>query len=146
MKIYFETGVDAPFQRVAEGFDEDLFRALKPPIMHLDVLRFDGCHKGDVVELSMGLGPLRQSWVSHITYDHTTADDMVFIDEGHKLPPPLRSWHHTHKVIRQSSTQTTIVDDIRYSTGFKVLDALIYPVMYLMFIGRKPIYKRYFKA
>lgn len=145
MLIYFETDVKAPFEKVADGFDIHLFKALKPPLMQLDVLQFDGCKSGDIVRLSMGIGPFKQQWTSVITYDLHTEDSMVFVDEGSALPPPLKGWKHTHKVLRQSQNKTTIVDDIHYTTNHWLLDRIIYPVMYLMFKARKPIYIRYFK-
>lgn len=54
-KLYFECPVKEPVETVKQGFNEELFKALKPPIIDLIVERFDGCKKGDEVHLKIGL-------------------------------------------------------------------------------------------
>jgi ligand-binding SRPBCC domain-containing protein len=143
MKIVIRTKVEAQFDKVVKGFDKQLFEALKPPLMSLDVKRFDGCLTGDEVHLSMGIGPFRQQWISVITYHKSTGNSFEFIDEGSLLPPPLRNWKHRH-IIANESDHTLIIDDINYSSGLHVLDILMYPFLYFLFAARIPVYKRYF--
>ena len=145
VNILIKSEVKADFDYVVDCFNIELFKALKPPLISLDVTRFDGCKKGDEVHLEIGLGPLKQQWVSLITADGKTKDEWFFIDEGHILPPPLASWKHKHRVIKLSENKTLIVDDIQYSSGSKPLDFIIYPAMYLQFWLRKPAYKKFFK-
>jgi ligand-binding SRPBCC domain-containing protein len=57
----------------------------------------------------------------------------------------LSRWHHRHRLIRDQSGTTTIVDDIHFQTPLALVDFLFYPVMWLMFAYRKPIYRRIFK-
>lgn len=145
MKLFFRTQVEQSFDYVSSRFDKDLFESLKPPVMSLEVVRFDGCQTGDMVELRMGLGPFKQDWHSEITYHDFTDNRFVFHDKGVLLPPPLKFWLHKHIVLsEENSSETLIIDDIEFKSGFKLLDYLIYPFMYLLFALRKPVYKQYF--
>lgn len=145
MNIFLHTKVEQSFETVVSGFDRDLFQALKPPLMQLTLKRFDGCKKGDTVHLQMGIGPIRQEWISLITYDHLTESQFKFIDKGTLLPPPLKEWAHQHIVNAMVDGGSEIIDHIDYSTGKKWLDILIYPAMYLLFWLRKPVYRKYFR-
>ena len=145
MRIKIETLVNGNYKQVSARFDEELFLALKPPLVQLDLKVFDGCEKGDRVEMELGILGVKQAWKSLITEHGISNDKSYFVDEGIVLPPPLKSWKHHHILENVGDTRTKIVDDIQFSTGFSLLDYLIYPVMYLQFWYRKPIYKRYFQ-
>lgn len=127
-----------------EGFDLKLFKALKPPLMSLDVERFDGCNVGDEVHLKVGFGPFRTKWISLITENQENDQETYFVDEGKLLPFPLKSWRHIHRVVKTDDKGSEIQDDIEYSTGLRALDVLMYPVLYLQFAARKPVYKKFF--
>lgn len=127
-----------------EGFNLKLFKALKPPLMSLDVERFDGCNVGDEVHLNVGLGPFKAKWVSLITDNQENENETFFVDEGKYLPFPLKSWKHIHRVVKNDEEVSEIQDDIEYSTGNRALDTLMYPVLYLQFAARKPVYKKFF--
>ena len=145
-KLFFECPVSAPLEQVRDGFNIDLFKALKPPLVNLEVKRFDGCKKGDEVHLSISPGIIpgpTLNWVSHITADNEDQDEWSFIDEGAVLPFPLKSWHHHHRVVR-SANGSKIIDDITFSTGNSILDALVKPGLFLQFVGRKPVYQKFF--
>ena len=143
MKIVLHAPIKVSVDNVVAGFDKQLFEALKPPLLALNVDRFDGCHKGDEVHLSMGFGPIKQKWISTITHHEYTEQGFIFIDEGTKLPPPLKYWKHKHIIAKQGN-YTQITDDIHYSSNNKLIDIVIYPFLYAMFYIRIPIYKRYF--
>ena len=53
MKLKIQTSVAKNYQQVWEGFTEDLFNQLSPPFPPVKVIQFDGCHKGDIVELEL---------------------------------------------------------------------------------------------
>lgn len=142
MKILIKTPIENDLQSTFKLFNEDLFRALKPPLISLEVERFDGCKKGDEVHLKIGFGPIHQKWVSLITDDRENEDVCFFIDEGDKLPPPLKEWKHIHRLVKTGKTTCRIEDDIFYSSGNKLLDFLMYPVMYAQFAMRIPVYKK----
>ncbi|MBD0260611.1 MAG: hypothetical protein ICV83_33250, partial [Cytophagales bacterium] len=52
-------------------------------------------------------------------------------------------WRHRHE-IRQHGTGSLIVDDVSFRSPNRLLDWLLYPVMYLQFAYRKPVYRRLF--
>lgn len=141
-KLIFKSPVKSSLTQVKEGFNLELFKALKPPIVQLDVTRFDGCKKGDEVHLSVGLG-LRVQWVSHITDDTEDSNEWSFVDEGFLLPFPLKKWHHHHRVLKDGD-HAQIIDDISFSCGSTIVDKLMKPILYLQFVGRKSIYQKIF--
>jgi ligand-binding SRPBCC domain-containing protein len=110
-------------------------------------LRFDGCQRGNVVEIEMHLGPLRLArWTSLIT-EHGLLPDgrgRYFVDEGQELPGPLRYWRHRHLMEARPDGGTDIVEDIEYRTASSVLDQAIYPMMWAQFAWRRPVYRRMF--
>ena len=87
MKILIKTQIDKNYNFCFSKFDEDLFKFLKPPLLNLEVERFDGCKKGDEIHLGIGLGPFSMKWISHITENSENDEENLFIDEGHLLPP-----------------------------------------------------------
>ena len=143
MRITISTSVRQSRLAVAEGFNEDLFTQLNPPFPPVKLLRFDGSSKGDVVALELDFILFKQVWESHITDSGKTSKEWYFIDEGVKLPFFLSYWKHHHRVV-QTGTHATIIDDITFRTPFGWLDYLLYPVMRLQFLYRKPVYKRVF--
>lgn len=147
MKIYIATEVEGNYKKILPQFNQDLFLALAPPGMKLNLLRFDGSKKGDTVHIAMqplGMKILEQEWVSEITEDNENNTEAWFVDEGKILPPFLAKWKHRHLVQKKSENRSIIVDDIQFSTPFRLLDFLMYPIMYAQFYYRKPIYKRFF--
>lgn len=143
MKILLKTKIEKNYQVVFSKFNLDLFRALKPPVMNLVVERFDGCKKGDEVHLKMDLfGAFKQKWISHITEDFRSDYEIYFVDVGALLPPPLTKWTHIHRIEKINELSSYVVDDVEYTSGNHILDLLMYPALYSMFLYRKPIYKR----
>ena len=143
MKIFIKTRIEKNYQIIFSKFNIDLFKALKPPLINLEVERFDGCKSGDEVHLKMSLfGIINQRWISHITKDVKSNYDIYFIDEGALIPPPLKKWTHYHRIEKISELASFVIDDIDYTTGSSILDLILYPVFYSIFYYRKPIYKR----
>lgn len=143
MKILIKTKIDKNYQVLFSKFNVELFKALKPPLVNLDIERFDGCKKGDEIHLRMDIfGQLNQRWISLITSDFRSEYEINFVDEGALLPPPLVKWKHVHRIEKLNETSSFIVDDIYFTSGNLIVDLAIYPALYLMFLYRKPIYKR----
>lgn len=138
MKILIKTPIKRNFREVFARFDRELFTALKPPVVKLEVERFDGCKKGDEVHLKIN----GQRWVSHITEFFESDDEIYFIDRGAIIPPPLSNWKHIHRVVRTGEDSCEVIDDIEYTTGNTILDKVMYPAFYTMFLLRRPIYKK----
>jgi ligand-binding SRPBCC domain-containing protein len=143
MRIYITTAVKQPYREVAQKFDQTLFKALSPPFPKVQLLRYDGNQPGDEVHLRINFLFFSQTWKSRITENESRPGEMHFVDEGLQLPFFLRYWRHRH-VIRQHGTGSLIIDDITFRGPGLLLSLLVYPVMYLQFVYRKPVYRRYF--
>ncbi|MEA5259111.1 hypothetical protein VB264_15045 [Arcicella aquatica] len=144
MKIQIKTTVNQDLLSVWEGFDLTLFKALAPPFPPVVIKQFDGCMKGDVVHLVLNFIFFKQDWISNIIEQKNSEHSIYFIDQGTILPFFLKYWHHEHRLESQQ-TGTVITDNIDFNTPYLLTDYLVYPLLYLQFLYRKPIYKRYFQ-
>jgi len=146
MHLLLQTPVRQPLSQVWAGFNRTLFDQLAPPFPPVEVVRFDGCLKGDVVHLRLNFIVFKQDWISDILDQQTTENEIFFVDQGTKLPFFLRYWQHRHRLVRDAQTGgTLVIDDITFSTPTLLTDYLFYPLMWLQFAYRKPIYRRVFK-
>lgn len=146
MRIVIKTQVEQTAQEVFNGFNQDLFKALNPPFPLVEVLRFDGCQLHHETHLLLNFILFKQKWVSVNTdYSHK-AHEIFFIDEGKQLPFFLKYWKHKHLIVTDTAQKTWIIDDITFKSYFLLADLLLYPLMWLQFAFRKPIYKKYFKV
>lgn len=145
MRLRIVTLVKASLQQVKKGFDQELFLTLNPPFPPVKLLQFDGCKAGDLVALELNFLLFKQQWVSKITDDYEDDRSWVFVDEGEKLPFFLKRWRHEHQVI-SAKKGSEIVDQIHFSSGYALIDIFLYPVLYLQFLYRKPIYKKIFRV
>ncbi|MDF9801247.1 ligand-binding SRPBCC domain-containing protein [Catalinimonas alkaloidigena] len=145
MNIKISTAVEQPYQTVMQGFNEELFMRLNPPFPPVRLLRFDGCKKGDAVALELNFIFFKQQWLSKIVEDDFDQEEFYFIDKGTRLPFFLKYWHHRHRIIKNSQG-STIVDDITFKSPSPLLDFLLWPVLWLQFLYRKPIYKKIFSS
>jgi len=141
MRIQIATEVGQDFETVFSRFDEELFLALNPPLLPVQLNRFDGCNEGDEIHLILLFG---LQWVSLVTEHGKSEVEIYFVDEGQKLPFFLSYWQHRHRVIKKD-TQTLIVDDINYRSPFRWLDYLLYPTLYVQFYYRRSVYQRFFQ-
>lgn len=142
--LKFKTLVDGHYQDVMKRFDRALFEALAPPFVPFKILKFTGSETGDTVHLQFGK-LLGVEWISKIT-DHGSDDsEAYFVDEGIKLPFPLKYWHHRHIVRKESETQSWIIDDIAYQATNVLFTRVMYPILYNGFKSRDKVYKTYFR-
>lgn len=145
MHIRIVSPVAGAYREVMARFDRSLFEALTPPGVGVKLIRFDGSRKGDKVHLQlMLLGFIRQDWISDIIEDHDTGTEAYFLDKGVKLPFFLSFWEHKHIVRAKGQKDSEIIDEITYKSPFFLLSLLVYPVLYVQFASRRPIYERYF--
>lgn len=121
MRLKFKTEVNSSLERAKTGFNRDLFLQLKPPFMQVILDRFDGCEVGHEVHLRTGIPGLLQPWVSLITEASVTPDSWFFVDEGKRLPFPLKNWRHRHEVKKTSNETSEILDEIEYSSGIRLV-------------------------
>jgi ligand-binding SRPBCC domain-containing protein len=144
MTIKIATEVNQSLLKVWEGFDLSLFSKLAPPFPPVEVKEFGGCMKGDKVHLELNFLFFKQDWISDITDQHSSETEIYFIDEGVKLPFFLSYWKHRHRMVKNQSG-TLIIDDITFKTPSLLTDYLFYPLLYLQFLYRKPIYRKVFR-
>jgi ligand-binding SRPBCC domain-containing protein len=144
MQLKIKTKVHQDYILVKEGFTEELFIKLNPPFPPVKLKRFDGCKKGDVVSLELDFILFKQQWESLIVEAKLTEKEFYFIDEGRKLPFFLKYWRHKHRIIKNGSG-SKIVDDITFRSPIRPMDFLLYPVLWVQFWYRKPVYKKFFK-
>ncbi len=141
MRIILKTAVEQSHDQVFDQFDQSLFKALAPPFPPIKIERFDGKAIGDVVIVKLGL--INQRWVSKITSVIQSEKESSFTDQGQELPFFLSKWVHHHRILAHEKG-ALIVDDITYQSPYKVLDYLLYPIMWAQFAYRKPIYRKWF--
>ncbi len=144
MKITINTLVDQRLPQVIAGFNGDLFLKLNPPFPKVRLIRFDGCKTGDIVSLELNFLLFKQVWTSEIVDDQSDPTEFYFIDKGTKLPFFFKSWEHKH-ILRVKDDKTVVIDDISYQTPTLLTDWLMYPLLYLQFLYRKPIYRKVFR-
>lgn len=140
MNITLKSTVVGELKFVVDHFDQNLFKYLLPPGAHL--IKFGGSKTGDVVHLHL---PLAGEWISEITEHYSDNHHYYFIDEGRKLPFPLKKWHHKH-ILRSKEGHTVIEDHMSFSTGLMFSDMLFYPLLFFSFMPRFWQYKNYFKS
>jgi ligand-binding SRPBCC domain-containing protein len=128
---------------VKNGFDRDLFLSLNPPFPPVKLIEFGGCKEGDQVIIELNFLLFKQQWISVITADGLEDNKWFFIDKGIQLPFFLSYWHHEH-IVETYEKGAIIIDDISYETGTLFTDIVMWPVLYLQFLYRKPIYRRIF--
>ncbi|MBV6647668.1 MAG: hypothetical protein KI790_19575 [Cyclobacteriaceae bacterium] len=143
MRLHIKTTVKSPLERVINGFDESLFKKLSPPFPKVHLKRFDGSKTGDIVSLELDFILFRQTWSSKIVSDSLRDNQWSFVDRGIELPFFLKEWRHQHDV-KATKAGSIIGDKIEYYTGSQLTDVLFYPLLWLQFAYRKPIYKRVF--
>jgi ligand-binding SRPBCC domain-containing protein len=143
MKIYLETEVEQNWKEVWKKFDKQLFIKLSPPFPKVNILQFDGSKQGDLVKLEINFVFFKQIWESYISESVEKEDSAYFIDIGSQLPFFLKYWKHQHLIVKKGE-KTLIIDNINFQS-YSFANWFVYPLLYLQFWMRKPIYKKYFK-
>ena len=108
------------------------------------LLRFDGREVGDEVHLELNFLLFRQAWVSRITEVQRDERDISFVDEGIELPFFLTAWRHRHRIAAYRGG-TVIFDEIEFRASNLLLELFLWPVLYLQFLYRRPVYRRFFQ-
>lgn len=144
VNITIKTIVDQRLPEVIAGFHGDLFLKLNPPFPKVRLVRFDGCRKGDIVSMKLDFLIFKQTWTSEITENQSSSDEFFFIDKGIQMPFFFKYWRHKH-ILQAQDDKTVVIDDITYQTPSLLTDWLMYPLLYLQFLYRKPIYKKVFR-
>ena len=143
MTIRIRTKVSQSLENVSNAFDESLFKQLSPPFPKVSVKQFDGSYEGAIVSVELDFLISKQSWISQITKSYASQNMFYFIDEGIKLPFFLKYWHHKH-LVTDLGKEREITDEVTFKSWNLFTDLLLYPLLQVQFIYRKPIYKRIF--
>ncbi len=146
MKLYFETIIPLPYEAVKSRFNQELFIYLAPPLIPFHLKKFEGCKKGDLVQIELGTWPFLQEWLSLITSEEDNDKGWSFVDEGKKLPWPLKNWHHHHRVDKVSEKECCIIDEINFSCSPSILTIFFKPFLYLVFSIRPKRYRKFFQG
>ncbi|WP_127715810.1 hypothetical protein [Halobacteriovorax sp. HLS] len=140
-KINIVTTFKANFSDVKENFNEKLFKFLSPKLIPNEIIRYDGNNVGDEIHIQL----INQLWISEILEVNDLENEFNFVDIGKKLPPPIKSWHHKHRIVKVNQYQVSIIDEISFDCGNFILNNCIYPFMYAQFYARVPLYKKFFE-
>jgi len=98
------------------------------------------------VHLELDFGIYSSKWTSYIVEQAETESEIYFVDTAQDLPFPLKTWKHQHRIKKVNENSCIIIDDIDYYTSSKILDAIIYPGMWVQFAYRSPVYKKFFEG
>jgi ligand-binding SRPBCC domain-containing protein len=109
-----------------------------------------GQEVGEKVTFELNFFILRQLWVSKITDSYLSVKESYFVDEGVTLPFFLKYWKHKHRIVRDDTSSngsgSIIIDEIEFRTPTILTDYIFYPILYLQFLCRKPIYRKFFAS
>ncbi|WP_034721496.1 hypothetical protein [Bacteriovorax sp. DB6_IX] len=139
-RILIKTKVYGRPSEIMKGFTKDLLLKLTPPMISVELTRYDGNKLNDEIHIVSSIFGSYQSWVNFISDTHESEKLIYFTDTAREMPSPLTSWEHKHKVQMLDDKYSYIIDDIRYDTGSKLMNNLIYPLLYAFMYYRKPIY------
>ncbi|HOY49480.1 MAG TPA: hypothetical protein PK281_08770 [Flavobacteriales bacterium] len=142
MRILLRTRVkNTSVSKTIPLFNRELFLKLSPPFPKSELLRFDGCKKGDLVQLRLRLFFTWHYWDSEIVEDSQTDNSWQFVDSGTRLPFFLSGWLHKHSLV-QSGNDVLVIDDIQFKAYNRFFELLSYPALWIQFAFRKPIYRK----
>lgn len=143
MKLIISQKVKGNYKGIFEKFDRNLFEYLTPKFPKMEIVEFGGSKPGNIVHIKF-LSPVKQDWISEITEEQVNEKEAYFIDEGRKLPFPLKEWKHKHIIRKIDDNSSEIIDEMQFSSGIKLFDPFIYPGLFLAFNPRKKLYENYF--
>lgn len=134
--------VDAPVAAVsAFHFEPGILKTLTPPLMIMQVHRFDPLANGSIGEFTMWMGPVPVRWKA----EHSNVSDTSFTDT--QVAGPMKSWVHTHTFTAVNDCRTEVHEHIEYEhfSGLKgVWSHLLFPkpALFALFNIRKMITQR----
>ena len=106
----FRFTVAAPIKAVSEfHFQTGILKALTPPLMIMQVHRFDPLANGSIGEFTIWMGPIPVRWVA----EHSDVSPTGFIDT--QTQGPMKSWKHTHRFNSVSADITEVHEHIEFA-------------------------------
>ena len=105
----FRFTVEAPPAAVsAFHFQTGILKALTPPLMIMQVHRFDPLANGSIGEFTIWMGPVPVRWVA----EHSEVSETGFIDT--QTRGPMKFWKHTHRFSSVSPDVTEVHEHIEF--------------------------------
>lgn len=105
----FRFTVNAPLEAVsAFHFQTGILKALTPPLMIMQVHRFDPLANGSIGEFTIWMGPIPVRWLA----EHSEVSQTGFVDTQTK--GPMKFWKHTHRFRRISPDLTEVHEHIEF--------------------------------
>jgi ligand-binding SRPBCC domain-containing protein len=140
LTFYYETVVDESLPEVWQFFQstENLAQMTRMP--KIAVLGDSDVYEGAKVYLRLNLLLLNFYWKGRIS---EKVDEVYFIDEGERLPWPIRSWQHVHTFKALPRNQTQMID--RVSVRSFLPPRIMTIGLTMMFSNREKYLRRYFK-
>jgi ligand-binding SRPBCC domain-containing protein len=135
--------VSASLPYVWSKFDQNLLAKLAPPFPIAQIIQFDGCQVNDKVCIELDFLLYKTRWNSEITAYQVDATSYVFVDEGTRVPFGIKTWRHEHRIESISEQESAVIDKIKFQTNHKLLDWLLFPLIWGMIAYRLPLYKKY---
>lgn len=145
MQLTLKSPVNADFETVKSGFNMKLLSFLSPPGTSLLIKRFDGMHRGAVMDFTIKTPLVSLDWKGFVSGFYSSRSIWGFTDEGSKLPAGLQKWHHLHLIKRQNGS-VFIYDRVTWKGKNIFITVLWFLPVFFMLAIRKPRYKKYFKS
>lgn len=138
----FRFTVDAPLEAVsAFHFEPGILKTLTPPLMIMQVHKFEPLSNGSIAEFTMWMGPVPVRWKA----EHSGVSQTGFTDT--QTSGPMKSWVHTHTFTAIDERTTEVHEHIEFEhfSGLRGLwSRLLFPRPALLglFTVRKLITRR----
>jgi ligand-binding SRPBCC domain-containing protein len=138
----FRFRVEASLESVsAFHFQTGILKVLTPPLMIMQVHRFDPLANGSIGQFTMWMGPVPVHW----TALHSDVSPESFTDT--QISGPMKSWRHTHRFIRIDDHTTEVNEHIEYEhhSGLRGLwSRLLFPriALFALFTWRSIVTRR----
>ncbi len=89
-------------------FQPGILKVLTPPLMIMQVHRFEPLAEGSIAEFTMWMGPLPVYWRAV----HSNVSPDGFTDT--QVAGPMKFWQHTHRFSRIDDHHTEVHDHIEF--------------------------------
>lgn len=124
--------VAAPVTAVTEfHFQPGILKALTPPLLWMQVHRFEPLANGSRAEFTMWMGPVPVRWQAV----HSNVGLTGFTDT--QVSGPMKSWVHTHRFISISEQVSEVHEHIEFEhhSGWRgVWSRMLFPKPALLFL------------
>lgn len=140
-----ESSINADFKKVSSGFNIELFNYLAPSFPKIEVTKFEGIQKEDLIQLKIKIGIKTLNWSGKITHFEKNQQKLYFVDIGTSLPFPFKSWKHHHLILNNGHNKTIIVDKVEHEMISPLFNFFAKMIVKSMLRPRISLYRKYFE-